>query len=180
MPECVFPCGDHSRTAGLERGAASASIGSRLDEISLNVDPVWLENLGINAKYLPRRVLKGLATNSNPSYPAAEYRTWSAAREANAFAPFAMAMLAATMSLVLLPHAVRSRGVLVIGLAGYFSMVAMRSLLSLGERGIVPPLVAAWGTVLIMISVSLLAIIVQRRKIAKVVTPQGQFPAQTM
>jgi lipopolysaccharide export LptBFGC system permease protein LptF len=161
-------------TADLQLGAAPASIGSRLDQIVIDVDPVWLENFGIDAKYLPRRVLRGLATNPNPSYPVAEYRTWRAVREANMLAPLAMALLAATMSLVLLPHTVRFKGVLVIGLSGYFSMVAMRSLFSLGERSIVPPLVAAWGAIMVMISVSLLAIIVQRRNVVRVVTSHGR------
>lgn len=148
-------------------------ISSRLDQIRLRVDPVWLDYLGINAKYLPQSVLESLATKPEPSYPAAEYRTWRAVRISNAFAPFAMALMAATFSLILMPNAIRLSGVLVIGLVGYSSLVSMRSLFSLGERGVVPPIMAAWATVLVMVVVSVLAIVLQQRKLSQSIQERG-------
>lgn len=152
----------------LQKKQASPMLTSlSLDQIRLNVDPLWLDYLGINAKYLPQSVLEILATKPDPNYPANEYRTWRAVRIANAFAPFAMALTAATFSLILLPNAIRLSGVFIIGLVGYSSLVSMRSLYSLGERGVVPPFLAAWTTVLVLVSVSVLAIVLQQRKLSQ-------------
>jgi lipopolysaccharide export system permease protein len=143
---------------------------SNLDRMQLSVDPLWLEYQGIDAKYLPQRVLDDLATRPNPTYAVQEYRTWRSVRIGNAVAPFGMALMAATLAMVLLPNAIRIDGVLVIALAGYGSMVAMRSLYSLGERGVIHPWVAGWLAVVTMIAVSALALVLQRRRIARLST----------
>jgi lipopolysaccharide export system permease protein len=143
---------------------------SKVERMRLSIDPLWLEYQGIDAKYLPQSVLDDLATRPNPTYAVQEYRTWRAARIGNAAAPFGMALMAATLALVLLPNALRIDGVSVIALAGYGSLVAMRSLYSLGERGVVPPWVAGWLAVVAMIVVSIVALLLQQRRIARLST----------
>lgn len=161
--------GDRRRGKGdrLKTHTFELPIARPLERTTLAVDPTWLVHLGINAKYLPQAALEALAAPPRPTYPPDEYRTWRHARIADALLPFAMALIAAALSFVLIPYEVTAVGVFTIAAAGYVGHVAIRALLSLGEKGALPPVVAAWATPVLLVAVSTVVVARQALEIRR-------------
>lgn len=136
-----------SERTGEEAGAA--------EEIVLKLDPLWLSNYRIYAKFLPHAALETLAQASGGQYAVSDYQTWLHFRYAELLYPGALALLAVSLALLLMANAVRVESVLIIGFAGYGGHVSLRACLMLGENGYLPPIVAGWFTPVVLISVSI-------------------------
>ncbi|WP_170181957.1 LptF/LptG family permease [Phreatobacter stygius] len=124
------------------------------ETITLPLDPLWLENSGIDARYLPQATLAALASRGDGIPDAASYSTWWHARFAQAFLPFGMMVLASAMAMTLIAHRLKFSAMMTIGLTGYFLHVATNIFVWLGEYGRFPPVVATWGMPLAMIGVA--------------------------
>lgn len=146
-----------------DRNAASERAFEQMDVI-LPIDPLWVTRYGIHPQYLPHSALRELTTVSGGSHSAVKYRVWYEVRYANAFMPGALALLATSLSLLLIPYRIRPGAVFVIAFAGYAAHVFEKVCLVLGEYDKLSPAVAAWivPLTLVMISTILLIILVMR------------------
>ncbi len=140
--------------------AAAAPLGRRAfarREISLDLDPLWLANMGIDGKYLSQSILEALASSASPGIPKSDYRTWLQVRYARGFYILGMVLLAASLAQVSLRHLPRFYGLFGILLAGYFGHVAQKALEIMGEQDAVPPIVAGWLVPFVLITSALFA-----------------------
>lgn len=138
----MLPSGKSDHFGALPPGGAATGVA--IGRVPLDLDLGWLAERGVAAKYLAQRDLVRLAAGDGSAYPVGEYRTWLQTRYAALVLPLAMALLAASLCLVLLSGRIRLERALAIGLAGYGCHIALRAFSSLGERAIVAPVVAAW------------------------------------
>lgn len=125
-------------------GEAEGANGFARRVIDLRVDAVWLSALGMSPIFLPQGMLRTIARSTNGSFFVGNFQTWVQARYGHALLPGLMALLASSLSLLLLAYRVRAETVLAIVLAGYVGDLATRVFLLLGEQGYVPPAVAGW------------------------------------
>jgi lipopolysaccharide export LptBFGC system permease protein LptF len=124
------------------------------EEDDLPLDPLWLANFGIDARYLPTGVLAALATR--PDIPESSgYRTWRQVRFAQFFLPFGMLLLASCLATALIAQRTAFKPMILIGLAGYFLYVSNNIVVWLGEYGQVSAVPAAWLMPLVMVAAGL-------------------------
>jgi lipopolysaccharide export LptBFGC system permease protein LptF len=134
---------------------ASAARGEAADRpVSLGLDPLWLGSFGVNPDYLPLETLRALAKPSGGAYFAGLFQTELQTRYAQALLPGGMALLAASLSLLLLGYRVRIDAMLGIILAGYAAHLAMRVFVLLGQQGYVAPVPAAWLVPVLLLAAS--------------------------
>lgn len=117
--------------------------------VRLPLDPLYLANLGIDARYLPQGVLSELA--GRPEVTEASYRAWWHVRIAQAILPLAMMLMASALATTLIGQRTAFGPMILIGLAGYFLYVTNNIAVWLGEYGQLPAPVAAWLMPLAMI-----------------------------
>ena len=121
---------------------------------ALPLDPLWLRNFGIDARYLPQATLAALS--SRPDIPdAASYRAWWHVRIGQALLPLGMMLLASALAMTLIAQRTAFRPMILIGLAGYFLYVTTNIVVWLGEYGQLPALVSAWFMPVAMIATGL-------------------------
>lgn len=120
----------------------------------LPLDPLWLANFGIDARYLPQTTLAALADRSGIP-ETAPYRTWWQVRIGQAILPFGMMLLASALAMGLIGQRTAFKPMILIGLAGYFLYVSTNIVVWLGEYGQLPPVIAAWLMPLAMIATGL-------------------------
>lgn len=113
--------------------------------LPLGLDPLWLSVYGIDPQYLPLPVLRALARFDRPPQSHGLFRTRLQTLYATLALPAAMALFAASLSILLQAHRVTVRAVAGILLAGYLAHSAAKAFLVLGQNGYVLPLVAAWA-----------------------------------
>jgi lipopolysaccharide export system permease protein len=130
---------------------------SAFDELSLNLklDPLWVSQLGITAKFLRADVLARLSNTEGGLFSVSAYRTWVQVRYASLLFPGGMALLAASLSLLLLTQDARWGALLGIALAGYAGHIGMKLLVLFGENGYVSPVAAAWTVPMLLWGVAL-------------------------
>lgn len=133
-------------------------------DISWPLPPVWLTAYGIHPQYLPFRLLRELAHVENAPVSTARYQVWYQGRFARALFPGAMALLAATLSMLLLAYNLRFGAIFAIALAGYFAHIMIRIVTVFGENGFVNPFVAAWITPILLLLASCLVLAILQRK----------------
>jgi lipopolysaccharide export system permease protein len=121
------------------------------EEDDLPVDPLWLANLNIDARYLPNGVLSALAARAGVPDPSS-YRAWRQVRMAQFFLPFGMLLLASCLATALIGQRTAFKPMILIGLAGYFLYVSNNVVVWLGEYGQVPAIPAAWLMPLAMVA----------------------------
>jgi lipopolysaccharide export LptBFGC system permease protein LptF len=112
--------------------------------ISLELDPLWLSVFGMEPQYLPLPVLRALARSDNGSLSRAPYRTRLQMLYAEALLPCAMALLAASLSMLLLPYGAPSQAVVGMVFAGYLAHFGTKACALLGQNGYMPSAMAAW------------------------------------
>jgi lipopolysaccharide export LptBFGC system permease protein LptF len=117
--------------------------------VRLPLDPLYLANLGIDARYLPQGILSDLA--GRPEVTEASYRAWWHVRIAQAILPLAMMLMASALATTLIGQRTAFAPMILIGLAGYFLYVTNNIAVWLGEYGQLPAPVAAWLMPLAMI-----------------------------
>jgi lipopolysaccharide export LptBFGC system permease protein LptF len=125
--------------------------------VRLAVDPLWLSVFGMEPQYLPMKVLRALAWGDARGHSQDLYRTRLDTLYGEAVLPGAMAVLAATLSMLLLAYATPPGALAGIVFAGYLAHAATKACLLMGENGVVPPLVAGWFVPLVLLAGSWVA-----------------------
>lgn len=142
-----------------DRPSASEQPFEQMDLI-LPIEPLWLSRYGIHPQYLPHAVLRELAAPSWGSHSTVKFRVWYDVRYANAFLPGALALLATSLSLLLIAYRIRPATVFIIACAGYAAHVSERVFLVFGEYGELPPAFAAWIVPLPLIVISAIILVI--------------------
>lgn len=142
-----------------DRSAASERAFEQMD-VNLPIDPLWVSRYGIHPQYLPFSALRKLTNVSGGSHSAVKYRVWYEVRFANAFMPGALALLATSLSLLLIAYRIRLGAVFIIAFAGYAAHVFEKTFLVLGEYDKLPPGVAAWSVPLTLIVISAIILLI--------------------
>jgi lipopolysaccharide export system permease protein len=120
--------------------------------VRLDIDPLWLSVLGMEPQYLRMPVLRALArSDSGPLYTGL-YRTRLQTLYGEALLPGAMALLATSLSLLLLAYNTPARALVGILFAGYLAHSGTKACLLMGQNGYMPPVMAGW-----LVPVALLA-----------------------
>ncbi len=130
---------DSRETEILYRGP---SVASR--QIVLNLSQLWVRNFDIHAELLPQDVLRRLSQDHPQDYKRYNYETWYHFRHARSVLPLLVALLAASVALLTTARKPTLVDFAIIFLSGYAVHVAVKTAVSLGELGYLPPLVAAW------------------------------------
>lgn len=133
-------------------------------ELAVPLDPLWLANRGIPARFLPQATLSDLAGRPDVTDPS--YRTAWHVRMAQSLLPFGMMLLAMALASALIGRRLAFREIILIGLAGYFLHVSNNVVVWLGEYGQFPPVLAAWSMPLAMIATGF-AIILHMERAAR-------------
>jgi len=123
------------------------SAGPDQELVPIPLDPRAVTYLGLPAKYIPDDDLRAMVASGSTMLIGPDHRVWPEVRRADALLPLAMALLAASVSL--LAGASRPRLGLLIGcvLSGYVVHVATRVFVVAGEMGNLDPVAAAWTPV---------------------------------
>jgi lipopolysaccharide export system permease protein len=112
------------------------------ERIALPLDPLWLSQFGIEARYLPQSVLSELASRPHIADPS--YRSWWHARISQAFLPLGMMLMAAALAARYFAQRIAFKPTMLVGLAGYVMHVLNNVVVWLGHYGQFHPALAAW------------------------------------
>lgn len=113
-------------------------------KISLSLNTLWLANQGMSPQYLSMPDLRSLAHAQINAHDDGSFRTRLQALYGEIALSCAMALLAASLSLLYFPYRLRPVALVVTLLAGYLAHFAARAFLLMGEFGYVRPITAGW------------------------------------
>jgi lipopolysaccharide export system permease protein len=137
--------------------APGNSVGERMTPfaekiVRLDIDPLWLSVFGMEPQYLRMPVLRSLAQSDRGPLYRGLYRTRLQTLYGEALLPGAMALLATSLSLLLLAYDTPARALVGILFAGYIAHSGTKACLLMGQNGYMPPVMASW-----LVPVALLA-----------------------
>ena len=112
--------------------------------VALDLDPLWLSVFGMETQYLPMHVLRALAPSDRGPQSKGLYRTRLQALYGEALLPGAMALLAASLSMLLLAYGTPLRALVAIVFVGYLAHFGTKACLLMGQNGYMPPVMAGW------------------------------------
>ena len=137
--------GDASRST-LVLGNSEGEIMTPFAErtVSLQLDPLWLHVLGMEAQYLTMPVLRALSRSDTAPGAGSLYRTRLQVLYGESLLPGAMALMAASLSLLLLAYSAPAKAVVGIVLTGYLAHFGTKACLLMGQNGYMPPVMAGW------------------------------------
>jgi lipopolysaccharide export system permease protein len=141
-----------------------------LDHIAIAINPDWLAYAGVPPRFVPQAVLTRILTDPVGVPNSANYQAIAQERWAAVALCVAIAAVMATLCLLLLGPRMRLFLPLAIAVAGYGTHVAGNIILTLGEFGRLPPLIAAWALpIALLVAVALFVLWFEarvRRKLA--------------
>ena len=138
--------------------------------ISLSLNTLWLANQGMSPQYLSMSDLRSLAHAQINAHDSGNFRTRLQALYGEIALTCAMALLAASLSLLFFSYRLRPVALIVTLLAGYVAHFSARAFLLMGEFGYVWPVVAGWFTSLVIFLAAgfVLWLIQKRRGLKKI------------
>jgi lipopolysaccharide export system permease protein len=125
-------------------GREEAEIAFDRRTIFLPLNTLWLANQGMSPQYLSMADLWSLAHAQINAHDHGAFQTRLQALYGEVALTCAMALLAASLSLLFFPYRLRLVALIVTLLAGYLAHFAARAFLLMGEFGYVWPVVAGW------------------------------------
>lgn len=112
--------------------------------VSMNLDDMWLRNLGLSPQYLYLGELAALSKAEIVSRDASGYRTRRQMIFSGPLFTCAMAMLGASLAMLFFAYQARWLPLVGVLLAGYLSHFASKALYLMGEFGYIPAIMAGW------------------------------------
>jgi lipopolysaccharide export system permease protein len=132
--------------------------------IVMNLDELWLSNLGLSPQYLSLSDLGRLAHAQIMSRDLSGYKTRLQTVFSETLFTCLMAFLAAALSMLYFAFATRWFALVAVLLAGYLAHFASKAFSLMGEFGYIPPLVAGWLAPLLLIAAVGCALFVIQKK----------------
>ena len=131
---------------------------------TLDLDPLWLSVFGMEPQYLPLGILRPLTVSDRDPESQNRYRTRLNVLYGETLLPGAMALLAASLCMLLLAYATPAASLVGIVFAGYLAHFATKACLLLGQTGYMSPVLAGWLVPGSLLAVSVLLLIVMGRR----------------
>lgn len=131
-------------TVAPENSAGDAMVPFAERAVSLELDPLWLSVFGMETQYLPMHVLQALALSDRGPRSKGLYRTRLQMLYGEALLPGAMALLAASLSMLLLAYSTPWKALIGIVFVGYLAHFGTKACLLMGQNGYMPPVMAGW------------------------------------
>ncbi len=163
-PEVQLQSTDAARSTFALNSSSEKMIPFSTRTVSLGLDPLWLSVFGMEAQYIPMPTLKQLARIDTGPMSRGLYRTRLQVLYAETLLPGAMALLAASLSLLLLAYGTSWRAVFGIVFAGYLAHFGSKACLLLGQNGYMPPVAAGWSVPLILFTATFVVLLVIERQ----------------
>lgn len=133
--------------------------------VSMNLDELWLRNLGLSPQYLYLGELGTLSKAEIVSRDASGYRTRRQALFSGPLFTCAMAMLGASLAMLFFAYQARWLPLVGVLLAGYLSHFASKALYLMGEFGYIPAILAGWlAPLLVMGAVGATLYVIQKKR----------------
>lgn len=131
--------------------------------VALNIDPLWLSVYGMETQYIPIETLWALRRiDHKPDFKGA-YRTRLNVIFGETLLPGAMALLAASLSMLLMAYATNTRAVVGIVFAGYIAHFGTKACLLLGQNAYMAPLYAGWLVPALLLMATGVVLIISER-----------------
>ena len=144
-----FESGGDVLSTGPAHEEAEVSFHTRIIDMDLNV--LWLANLGLSPQYIPLPQLRELAGGHIMARDQSGYRTRLQAIYSEGFFAWAMAFLGASLSMLYFAYRTQWQALVGVLLAGYVAHFASKALYLMGEFGYVNAAVAAWSAPLLVV-----------------------------
>ena len=125
--------------------------------LELDLDPLWLSVYGIEPQYLSLATLRRLAPFDHPPQSHGLFRTRLQTLYSELALPAAMALFAASLSILWQAHRVTGPALAGTLLAGYLAHSATKAFLVLGQNGYLAPAAAAWAVPASLLAATLCA-----------------------
>jgi lipopolysaccharide export LptBFGC system permease protein LptF len=130
----------------LELGSSTGEtmIPFRERTVALELDPLWLHYFRMEPQYLPLAVLRALSRTDTGPESKGLYRTRVQILYGEAVLPGAMALLAASLSMLFLAYGTPIGPLVAIAFAGYMAHFGTKACLLMGQTGYMAPVMAGW------------------------------------
>jgi lipopolysaccharide export LptBFGC system permease protein LptF len=128
----------------LESSTGETMTPFRERAVALELDPLWLHFFRMEPQYLPIPVLRALSRTDTGPESKGLYRTRVQVLYGEAVLPGAMALLAASLSMLFLAYGTPIGPLVGIVFAGYMAHFGTKACLLMGQTGYMPPVLAGW------------------------------------
>ena len=133
--------------------------------ISINLNVLWLSNLGLSPQYLFLSDLRRLAHAQIMSRDLSGYKTRLQTVFGETLFTCLMAFIAAALSMLYFAFATRWLALVTVLLAGYLAHFASKAFSLMGEFGYIPPFFAGWlAPVILVIAIGWALLMIQRKR----------------
>jgi lipopolysaccharide export system permease protein len=133
--------------------------------ISMNLNDLWLRNLGLSPQYLYLGDLRALARASIMSRDLSGYKTRLQLDFGEVLFTVAMALMGAALSLHYFAYATRWFALVAVLLIGYLAHFASKAFILMGEFGYVAPFWAGWlAPLLLLLGLGRVLMILQKKR----------------
>ncbi|HEY2444684.1 MAG TPA: LptF/LptG family permease [Rhizomicrobium sp.] len=112
--------------------------------VPLGLDPLWLSVFGMEPQYLPLPVLRTLARSDNGALSNGLYSTRLQVLYGETVLPGAMALLAASLSMLFLALNTPLKALVGVVFVGYLAHFGAKACLLMGQNGYMPSVMAGW------------------------------------
>lgn len=154
------------REQKLAFGSATRQIMHPFKEraVSLSMDPQWLPWYNLVPQYIPLPVLARLAASDTIPDAHGQYATRLYVVLAEAVLPVAMALLAASLSMLLLAYSTSAPALIGIVFSGYTAHFAIKAGLIMGQNGFIPPILAGFTAPVLLFAATVVVLFVCNRQ----------------
>jgi lipopolysaccharide export system permease protein len=133
--------------------------------ISMNLNVLWLSNLGLSPQYLFLSDLRRLAHAQIMSRDLSGYKTRLQTVFGEMLLTCLMAFFAASLSMLYFAFATRWLALVTVLLAGYVAHFASKAFSLMGEFGYIPPIAAGWlAPVLLITAIGWALLMIQKKR----------------
>jgi lipopolysaccharide export LptBFGC system permease protein LptF len=129
-------------TVTLGKSARELMVPFATRTLFLDIDPNWLSVFGMEPQYLPLHVLRMLTLSDRDPESRSRYHTRLQVLYGETVLPGAMALLAATLSMLLLAYGTPAPAVVGIVFVGYLAHFGTKACLLMGQTGTLAPVLA--------------------------------------
>lgn len=151
----------------LSTGAANeeAEVPFRTRTIDMDLNVLWLANLGLSPQYIPLPELRELAGGHIMARDQSGYRTRLQAIYSETFFAWAMALLGAALSMLYFAYRTQWQALVGVLLAGYVAHFASKAFYLMGEFGYINAAFAAWiSPLLVLLATGGVLHVIQKRR----------------
>lgn len=132
--------------------------------VPLHLEPQWLEVFGMETQYIPIPTLKTLRRiDHKPDFKGA-YRTRLNVIYGELLLPGAMALLAASLSMMFMAYTTSTPAIVGIVFVGYIAHFGTKACLLLGQNAYMAPMYAGWLVPVLLLTTTTVVLIISERK----------------